>query len=168
MEGVLGIGVYGERDPLANLHAADVGFVDIGHHLHVGEVFGDGEEFGGVETGGHRLSFLHRLRQDDAVDGRGDGGVAQVGLCAPHILGGLVHLLLGLAVRELGALEIVSTHQPFIEEGLVAFVVGFLIVECALRAREVGFGGVEFAGKVSFVELGYHLAFLYHAVVIYV
>ena len=95
-EGVVGIGIDGEGDALAGLDLADVGLIHIGHHLHVGQIFGNGEEFWGGETGCDGLSLLHTLGQDHTVDGRGDGGIAEVGLGLLHLLLLLADLLAGL------------------------------------------------------------------------
>ena len=86
VEDVVGEGIDGERDALPFLHAADVSLVDIGNDAHVGEVLCDDEEGWRVHGRGYGLSFLHLLGQHDAVDGRCDGGITEVGLGLLHVL----------------------------------------------------------------------------------
>ena len=76
LEGVVGISVDGEGNAVALLYSAYVSLVHVGYYLHVGQVFGDGEELRSVETGSHGLTFLHTLRDNGSIDRRGDGGVA--------------------------------------------------------------------------------------------
>ena len=168
LEDVVGEGINGERDALTYLYVTNVGFVNVGNNPHVGEVLGNGEEFGRVEGGGHGLTFLHRLGEHHAVDGRGDGGIAEVGLSPAHTLAGGVHLLLGLLVTEAGILEIVGADQSLVVKCLIAGEIGFLIVEVALLAVEVGLGRVELADEVGLVEFGNNLSFPHYAVVIHI
>ena len=168
LEGVVGVGVDGEGDAVALLDAAYVGLIDIGYHLHIGKVLGDGEELGGVEAGCHGLAFLHALGNHGAVDGRGDGGVTQIGLRSLYALSRRGYLLLGLTVGEHRVLVLIGAHQSLLEERLVALHVGGLVLEGALGTGEVGFGYVEFAHEIGLVELGNHLSLLDLGIVVYV
>ena len=168
LKGVVGEGVNGKSDALANLHVTDVCLVDISNDAHIGEVLRDGKEFRRVKGGGHCLTFLHGLGKHHAIDGRGDGGVTEVGLSPAHTLFGRIHLLLGLLIAEPGVLEIVSANQTFAVERLVASEIGFLIIEVALLAVEVGLSRIEFADKVGLIKFGYDLTFPHHTVVIHI
>ena len=168
LEGVVGKGVNSKGDSLANLHVTDVSLVDISNDAHIGEVLRDGKEFRRVKGGGHCLTFLHGLGKHHAIDGRGDGGVTEVGLSPAHTLFGRIHLLLGLLVAESGVLEIVGANQTFAVERLVASEIGFLIIEVALLAVEVGLSRIEFADKVGLIKFGYDLTFPHHTVVIHI
>ena len=168
LEGVVGKGVNSKGDSLANLHVTDVSLVDISYNPHVGEVLRNGEEFRCVEGGGHGLTFLHRLGEYHTVDGRGDGGVTEIGLSPAHTLSSRVHLLLGLLVAESGVLEIVGADQTFAVKRLVAGEIGFLIIEVTLLAVEVGLGRIKFADEVGLVKFGNDLSFPHHTVVVHI
>ena len=95
---VVGEGVHREAHALPLLHATDVSLIDISYHAHVRKILRNHEELRGVKRGGHRLTLFHSLREDHAVDGRGNRGIAQIRLCLLHTLARGVHLLPGLLV----------------------------------------------------------------------
>ncbi len=76
------MGVHREGGLLPGLDLADVGLVHRHLELHLRQVVGDGEEGRRRQRGGHRLAHVDVARDDDALDRRLDGGVAQVGLHA--------------------------------------------------------------------------------------
>ena len=64
----------------ADLDAADVGLVDVGVDLHLGQVLRDREQRGGLQAGRDGLPHVHGARDDDAVDGGADDRVLEVEL----------------------------------------------------------------------------------------
>ena len=177
---VVGIGINGKLHSLADLYIAYVGLVNISYHTHVGEVLGYLEERRRIETGSHGLTLLHLLAEHHSVDGRGDGSVTEVGGSFLHILTTLYHHLTLLA-DTLGGLhkaliclvEGVIADEALVMKGLLTLIVLFLITQLRLQTGQASLGGgqvgtrgVELAGQVALVEFGYHLAGLYHAVVI--
>ena len=72
---LLGVGVDREARHLAGRDPADVGLVDVGLDLHLGQVLGDGEQGRRLERGGHGLADVVLARHHHPVDGRGDPGV---------------------------------------------------------------------------------------------
>ena len=93
-KGPVAVGVHREGDRLSDLDVADVGLVHGRPHQHVAEVLGQQEQAGRIHAGHHRLADVHAAVDHHAVDGRGDGGVAQVDL---GLLGGDLRLIeLGL------------------------------------------------------------------------
>ena len=159
---VVGEGVDGERDALTFLYTTDVGFVNVGNDAHVCQVLGNGEQLRGVERGCHRLAFLYALRQHHTVYGAGDGGIAQIGLCLLHTLARGVHLLAGFVVRQTGTLKVVGRNQSLVVERLIPVVVGLFVVQRALCAGQVSFGGVQLADEVGLVQLSNNLPLLDH------
>src|SRR5574344_289559 len=85
-EGVVRIGINSESYTFSFFSVAYIGFVNVGNNLHVCQVFGNGEEFRCTEAGSDSLSFFYFFSQNDAVDRRGDGCIAQIGLCTLHLL----------------------------------------------------------------------------------
>ena len=140
VEGVVGEGVDGKADALAFAYVAYVGFVNVGDDAHLGEVLGYLEEGGGVEAGGYGLAFFDFFAEDYAVDGAGDGGVAEVGLGFLDAFEALADGLLGLDVGEFGFVVVVGADEAFVVEVLVAFVVELLVFVVALGAAEHGLG----------------------------
>ena len=65
---------------LPTLHAADIGFRDVGIHLHLGQVLRDLEQRRRLQACGHGLSDVHVARHHHAITGACDIGVIQVGL----------------------------------------------------------------------------------------
>ncbi len=80
LEGVRGVGVDAERDALPGTNATDIGLVDVGADLQLGEVDGDDEQGGRLHARGHGLPDVHASLGDDAIDRRGDDGVIEVDL----------------------------------------------------------------------------------------
>src|SRR5262249_15560765 len=70
----------GEADRLALVDEVDVGLVDLGPQLDLLEVLGDQEQARGVEAGDDGLADVDPAVDDDALDRRLDGAVAEVGL----------------------------------------------------------------------------------------
>ena len=134
LEGIIRIGIYGESYSVALLYIADISLVHVGNHLHVGQVLGDGEELWGVEACSHGLTFLYTLRNHGSVDRRGDGGVAEVGLCSLYVFLGRRNLLLSLAIGEECILVFIGAAETFLVKGFVALHIGCLIVQTALCA----------------------------------
>ena len=145
---------------LALFHATDVCLVNVGDDAHVGQVLGNGKQLRGIERGGHRLAFLNALRQHDTVNGTGDGGIAQVGLCLLHTLAAGSYRLAGLVIGQPGVLVVVGRNESLVKEGLISFEIGCLVVQCALCARQVGLGTVQFADEVGLVQFGNDLPLL--------
>ena len=75
-----GEGVHGERDGLAGMDVADVGLVDGHPDLHPRQVLGDQEQARRVQAGDHGLADVDAAVDDDALDRRLDGAVAEVAL----------------------------------------------------------------------------------------
>ena len=163
---IIGEGINSKADTLTFLDATDVGLVNVGNHLHVRQIFGYRKQLRGVERSSHRLAFLYRLRQHHAVDRTGDGGITQIGLCLVDTLLCRLHAFAGLLVGQTGILVVISTHQSFIVQRLVALIVRTLIVECALCRSQISTGGVQLAGQIGLVQLGNHLSLLDHRIVV--
>ena len=168
LEGVIGKGINREADTLTFLHTTDISLIDICNHTHVRQVLGNHKELRGVERGSHRLAFLHALRENYTVDGRSDGGIAKVRPGLAHTLTGGIHLFLGLLIRQLGALILIGTHQTLLVECLVTVVVRELIVGGALGTCEISLLRIQLTDQVRTVQLGNHLTFLHHRVVVHI
>ena len=134
LEGIIRIGIYGKGYSVAFLYTADISLVNIGNYLHIGQILCDGEEFWGVEAGCYGLTFFYALRNHGSVDRRGDGGVAEVGLCSLYVFPGRGNLLLSLAIGEKGILVFVGADKSLLVKGFVALHIGCLIVQTALCA----------------------------------
>ena len=134
LEGIIRIGIYGEGYSVALLYIADISLVHIGYYLHIGQVLGDGEKLWGVEACSYGLTFLYALRNHGSVDRRGDGGVAEVGLCFLYVFLGRGNLLLSLAIGEKGILVFIGADKSLLVKGFVALHIGCLIVQTALCA----------------------------------
>ena len=134
LEGIIRIGIYGESYSVALLYIADISLVHIGYYLHIGQVLGNGEELWGVEACSYGLTFLYALRNHGSVDRRGDGGVAEVGLCSLHVFLRRRNLLLSLAIGEKGILVFIGADKSLLVKGFVALHIGCLIVQTALCA----------------------------------
>ena len=65
---------------LSRTDAADVGFVDVGIDLHLGQVRGNDEQRRRRHAGGHGLADIDAALRDDAVDRRLDDRVIAVHL----------------------------------------------------------------------------------------
>lgn len=144
LERVVRIGIYGELYPLAVGDLADVGFVHIGHDLHLCQVVGDGEERRGFESGSHRLALFDGTADDHAVDRRGDGRITQVALYLDHCR---LALLVGVAGRfvEVKSLVVLCiAHQLFFMQGLGAGVVLGLVFVFGFAAGELCLSRFEF------------------------
>ena len=134
LEGIIRIGIYGEGYSVAFLYTAYISLVHIGYYLHIGQILGNSEELRGVETCRYGLTFLYALRNHGSVDRRGDGGVAEVGLCSLHVFLRRGNLLLRLAIGEKGILVFIGADKSLLVKGSVAFHIGCLIVQTALCA----------------------------------
>src|SRR5262249_44185293 len=77
-EVVSGEGVNREVHAVTLIDYADVGLIDVGDYLHLGQVVGDGEEGRRLETGRDRLSLIDVAGDDHAVDRRADRRIAQI------------------------------------------------------------------------------------------
>ena len=128
MEGIVGVGVYGKLYTLAQLYAAYIGFVNVGHYLHLCQVGSNGEEGRSFEAGSYGLSFFHILADDYTVDGRGDGGIRQVSFslgqgCLAAVEGAFCLQVVIFGLFVVGVANEVLGFQSF-----VAFIVFLLIL----------------------------------------
>ena len=165
---ILREGIYGKAHALSFLHTANVSLVDIGNHAHIRQILSNDEEFRGVERSSHRLTFLHGLREDHTVDGRGNRGIAEVRLGFLHTLTRRVHLFLGLQIRKLGTLKLIGTHKSFLIEGLIPIIISLLIGSRALGTRQIGLRSIQLTDEVRTIEFSDDLTLLYHRVVIHI
>ena len=168
LELVVRIGIYSEGNSLSVGHIADVCLVYIGHHLHIGQVFGDGKQFGRAETCCYRLPLFYAFRQHDAIDRRGYSGISQVRLCLPDRLLCRCYLFFSLLVGQLGILVIVGAHQTFLVQSGISFKVLGLIIQRTLCTCQICLGCFQLANEVCLVEFGNNLTFLHHTIVVYI
>jgi hypothetical protein len=73
-----GEGIHREAGFLPDPDATDVGFVDRGFDLHVGQVLGDHEQLGRLQAGGHGLPRFDAALDHDAIDRRLDRGAFEI------------------------------------------------------------------------------------------
>ena len=132
LEMIVGESIDGEADALTFLYTTDVGLVDISNHAHIGQVLGNGEELWGVERGSNGLAFLNGFGEYHAIDRRGDGGIAQIGLGLANTLARRGNGLTGFLIAQTGALEFVGTNQSLVVQGLIAVEIGLLVIQRAL------------------------------------
>ncbi len=76
-----GIGIHRKRCILAFGEPADIRLADIRIHLHLREVQRDQKEVRRSKTGGDGLTDFDIPGDDDAIDGRTDGGIFQFQFC---------------------------------------------------------------------------------------
>ena len=100
LEGDVGIGIDIEADRIIAGDLADIGLVDLGIDLHLGEVLGDGEQLGRRHAGRDRLPGLYRALDHHAVDRRADIGAFEID--AGAVERGLALRQRGLGVVDLG------------------------------------------------------------------
>ena len=74
------VGVHPERHLLAGADAPDVRFVEIRHHLHLGQVRRQHEQRRRLHAGRHRLADVDVARDHQAIDRRVDHRVIEVHL----------------------------------------------------------------------------------------
>ena len=100
---IIHVGVDSKGHSLPHFHLSYVSLVDVGFHLHLGQVIGQSEQGRRAERGGHRLAYLNSAVENDAVDGRIDFGVAQIHHSL--VVGGLrvsfAHLCLSVGILRL-------------------------------------------------------------------
>lgn len=185
-EDFVGVGGCSDGGSLSDLDVSDGGFVDFGDHEHLGEV-GDFEDDGaGVVHGSGHDDFADFGVEfgDDAVDGGGDGGVAEVIFGAGDVGGGGVEVMahdkevsavgfeaflggsesgdeaidFGLSGIDGGLADIAGCEELFL-----SFEVASGVGEVDLAGDDLGFGGfnsgfgdfdLSFLGGLSGLGLG--------------
>ena len=94
LKGLAGNGIGGNGGFLALLDVEDVQLVHVQGHFQVAHIVDDAHGIGRCRAGAHGITHLDILGNDRAADGSGDGVI--------------VHLLLGVFHRELGAAQVVG------------------------------------------------------------
>ena len=161
---LVGIGVDVEARHLADLDLPDVRLVDVGLHLHLGQVLGDGEQGRRREGGGDRLADVVLAGHHLAVDRRVDLGVAQVGLRL--VQGRLRQRERGAraVVGRLGGVEVGLRDQPGVGQPLLAAVGDLVVGHVHLGLGHVGLLLLHLLEERRRVELGQELPLLHLAV----
>jgi hypothetical protein len=163
-ERLIGVGVDGEHHGLAHLHLPDVGLVDVGLHLHLGQVLGDGEQRGRRERGGDRLADVVLAGHHLAVDRRVDLGVAEVGLRLLQGRLGLGEPGERAVIGRLGGVEVGLRDQAGVGQPLLAVVGDLGVGHLDLRLGDVGLALVHRLLERRGIELGEELPLLHLAV----
>ena len=166
LEGVVGVGVDGELHPLSVGYLPDVGFVDIGHDLHLRQVVGNGEERRCLEARRHGLPLLHGAADDHAVDRGGDRRVAQI---AFDLDDGGLGLFVGVArllVEVEGFVVFGVAYQLLLVEGARARVLLHAVFVFGLAARQLGLRRFQFGLQGHLVHFGDELSGFHHVVVV--
>ncbi len=105
-EGTVGERVHGERHREPGPHHADVGLVDAGLDLHLGEIVRDHEQLRRLQARRHGLAAVDVARDDDAVDRRPDHRVLEVHLRRIELRARRLEVGLALLHGDLGGLDV--------------------------------------------------------------
>ena len=155
LEGLVFEGFDLDAGGLAEIDLADVGLVDFALNVDLGGVADGHDEGGGGtedEDGADGVADFDVAGEDDAVHGRGDGGVAE--LLFKLLEGGLGLGDLGLSLAELGAVD-ADLGDGFVagvgggEVFLLRVVEGLLGDDALFGHLEVALVGVLVHGKVG-------------------
>ena len=163
-----GVGVHGKLHGHAFLDAADIGFIHVGGDLHLVEVVGDGEERGGTHTCRNGLSRGNFPGDDHAIDGGGDGGIAQVLFRALQGKIGVVKGLFRLPVGKLRLLQVILGRVTFGGQALVVFKVQPGLVEGQPGFVHLEARGFQVGAEDLRIQFGKELAFAHPVVKILV
>ena len=161
---IVHVGIDSESHALSHFHLPNVGFVDVGFHLHLGQVVGQGEQSRRAERGSYGLAHFHGTVKDDAIDRRIDFGIAQIHHSL--VVGGLrvsfAHLGLGVGVLRL----LIGCQRCGIRfiKLFCTFVGEFGIIELALGRGKAGLGTTQALVECLLVQFGHQLTFLHHIV----
>ena len=154
-----------ECDALSRPDPSDIGLVNVGVHLHLGEVCGDDEERRRLQARRDGLPHIDAALYDDPVDGRLDDRVIQIHLVLVDGCLRLAHGCLRLGDRRLlrcqrclcaidrylGSVEVALRNQV---AGGQLFGAGVLL----LRVDELDLGPLEVALRFGEVRLRLHQA----------
>ena len=161
---IVHVGIDGEGHPLPYFHLPDVGFIDVGFHLHLGQVVGQGKQGWRAERSSHGLAHLNGTIENDAVDGRINLGVGQVN---PSLVVGSLSISLAHLSLRVGILRFLIGSQGGgirLIELFRAFVCEFRVVELALGRSEARLGATQTLVERLLVQFCQEVTFLHHIV----
>ena len=166
MKGLIRKSIDREINILIDDDHADIGFRDVRIDLHFREIICDRENDGRLQTGSNGLADIDTARNHDAVDGRSNRAMIEIGLRLIERALLDFHIGLGLMQRRRCRIEVGLRRTLFGHEPLDAIGIDARQLQRRLRAREIAFGLRHRRLKKGRIDLRNDLAGFHRRIII--